>query len=689
MLLAYALGTAAMTWPLVTVLGQAIPGDGFDGWQNYWNLWWVKKALLDLHQNPFYSDVIFYPTGVDLYFHTLNIFNGLVSLPVQGVGNLFWAYNFIVFLAFALGGYGAYLLTRYVLGWVGLGKGPGREWAAFLSGCTFTFSPFHFAHLLGHMQVFSLEWIPFYVLAFLRATEPRQDRVRQQGEGTATKPWRRAVRPALFLILVGLCDWYYVMYLGFFSLLYLAYLAGARRLRWDTLQTSVGIAVLFGVVLSPILVPMVVTAQRETFMVPDPSQARALSADLLAFVTPSEFHPLWGKAVRPLAERFTTSTSERTVFAGFTVLALAFLGLLRRPRGLGFWWLSLLTFGLLALGPVLHVAGETRLGPGGWEIPLPYRLLHGLVPFMRITRSVSRFDAMVMLSLGVLAAGGFTALAQARRRPAAWGLAAVGLVCLEFLPAPYPISPPDTPAWYHELAREPGDFAILNLPMNWDRPRYLLYQTVHGKRLTSAYISRNDPSTLVERMAILQQFRHLGQDVIRQDLAAVAGTTFRYLNVRYLVADFYQMPGGEERERTLALLQEVVGKDTKPVYQDERLLAYRAPLDRRPAPVLILGPGWGALTPAGGLRAVEGEAELLFLAEEPAQVRLELWAYCPEGRVLEARRDGERLGRWETGPNGDPLVSDPIALAPGLTAVGLHTEGHGACWVSGMRLVPP
>ncbi|MGQ9713123.1 MAG: hypothetical protein ACUVST_00005, partial [Anaerolineae bacterium] len=99
--------------------------------------------------------------------------------------------------------------------------------------------------------------------------------------------------------------------------------------------------------------------------------------------------------------------------------------------------------------------------------------------------------------------------------------------------------------------------------------------------------------------------------------------------------------------------------------------------------------GWGALTPAGGLRAVEGEAELLFLAEEPAQVRLELWAYCPEGRVLEARRDGERLGRWETGPNGDPLVSDPIALAPGLTAVGLHTEGHGACWVSGMRLVPP
>lgn len=685
MLLAYLLSTVAMTWPLATVLGEAIPGDGFDGWQNLWNLWWVKKALLDLHQTPFHSDYIFYPTGVDLYFHTLNIFNGLVSLPVQGAGNLFWAYNFVVFLSFALGGYGAYLLTRYVLGRAGWGQGSPREWAAFLGGCVFTFSPFHFAHLLGHMQVFSLEWLPFYALAFLRAMEPLPA---QGGRRQGLEPWRRAALPALFLVLVALCDWYYVMYLAFFSLLDLAYLAGRRRLRLHHLQTSLGIGVLFALVLSPILVPMVVTAQRETFMVPDPAQARALSADLAAFVTPSEFHPLWGKAVRPLAERFTASTSERTVFAGFTVLVLAFAGLARRPRRLGFWWLSLAAFALLALGPVLHVAGETRLGPGGAEIPLPYGLLHRLVPFMRITRSVSRFDALVMLSLGVLAAGGLVAL-SGRRRGVGWGLAAVGLVFLEFWPAPYPISPPDTPAWYRDLAQEPGDFAILNLPMNWDRPGYLLYQTVHGKRLASAYISRDDPSTLVERMGILQQFRHLGQDIIRQDLATVAGTTFRYLNVRYLVADLYQMPGGEERERTLSLLQEVVGPAAEPAYRDERLLVYRAPLERPAAPVLILGAGWGRLAPPGGLRAVEKEGELLLLAEEPARVRLELWAHAPEGCVLEAHRAGETLGRWEIGPSGGLLVSNAFALAPGLTTVGLHTEGQGACWVSGMRLSEP
>ena len=67
-----------MTWPLARYAGRAIPGDSFDGWQNYWNLWWVKKALLELLLSPFQTDYLFYPTGVDLYFHTLNIFNGLI-----------------------------------------------------------------------------------------------------------------------------------------------------------------------------------------------------------------------------------------------------------------------------------------------------------------------------------------------------------------------------------------------------------------------------------------------------------------------------------------------------------------------------------------------------------------------------------------------------------------------------------
>jgi hypothetical protein len=56
-------------------MGEAIPGDGFDGWQNYWNLWWVKEALVGLVANPFHTDLLYYPEGPSLYFHTLNGFS--------------------------------------------------------------------------------------------------------------------------------------------------------------------------------------------------------------------------------------------------------------------------------------------------------------------------------------------------------------------------------------------------------------------------------------------------------------------------------------------------------------------------------------------------------------------------------------------------------------------------------------
>ena len=313
---------------------------------------------------------------------------------------------------------------------------------------------------------------------------------------------------------------------------------------------------LWAVLLSPVLIPMLREAGQSRFMVPDPAQSRMLSADLLAFMTPQEFHPLWGKWAQEQGKRFTASLSEHQVFAGFAVLALAALGALRAWRGrkpgrlrawVGLWLLALLTFVILALGPVLHIGGQTALLPGGGEIPLPYAWLVRVVPFMDISRSVSRFDAMVMLALGMLAALGLDGLI--RRLPGWRGqivaFAAIALIVFEFLPAPYPMSLPDTPEWYKTLAVDPRPGAVLNLPMNWDRPGYLLYQTEHGKPLSVAYISRDDPRTLTDRVPVLQHFRHLGPDILAFDLAAQGQQVLADLGVRWVTLDRYKMPGGE------------------------------------------------------------------------------------------------------------------------------------------------
>ncbi len=112
----YLLLTLGMTYPLVTQFGRAIPGDGFDGWQNYWNLWWIKTAVLEQHTHPWFTNLLYYPTGVGLLFHTLNAFNGFITLPIQLAFGLLPAYNAAVLFSFTLGGLGAYLLARYILG---------------------------------------------------------------------------------------------------------------------------------------------------------------------------------------------------------------------------------------------------------------------------------------------------------------------------------------------------------------------------------------------------------------------------------------------------------------------------------------------------------------------------------------------------------------------------------------------
>jgi hypothetical protein len=627
-LLGYLLLTLALTYPLVREFARAIPGDGFDGWQNYWNLWWVRVALLDQHTHPWFTDLLYHPTGVSLLFHTLNAFNGFTFLPVQLAWGLLPAYNSVVVFSFAVGGLGAYLLARQVLG------PTSSRWAAFAAGVIFTFAPYHIAHLLGHMQLIALEWLPFYALYLLRTVAAAG--MRQPNARLA----REAGMATLFLALVALCDWYYVFYCGILTAVALAWvvvtgLAADRRERpaaGRVVLTVAGMWLALVVLFSPLLVPMVREARQFEFMVPDAEQSRTLSADLLAFVTPQEFHPLWGEWARARAQVFKSTVSEHQVFAGYSVLVLALIGLFARgerrfPASTkGLWAAVLAVFFVLSLGPVLHIGGRTALLPGGGEIPLPYGLLAGL-PFVDIMRSVSRLDVMVMLALGILAAAGVAALAKGRAGRWAPGLA-VALIVFEFLPAPYPVSPPDTPQWYETLAGDDQTGSVLNLPVNWDRPGYLLYQTVHGKPLTAAYISREDPRTLIERAPVLQHFRHLGPDIIALDLAAQGRQVLADLDVRWVVLDRYKMPGGEERAYTEAAAAEIFGGQP-PDYEDERITAYAIREDAVAAaspaePYLVLGADWGPFDDASRTRSFTGAATVLVTAEQPGRAMLEV-----------------------------------------------------------------
>jgi hypothetical protein len=733
----YFAATLLFTWPLAGSLATAIPGDSFDGWQNYWNQWWIKLALVDRLTWPLHTDILYAPAGVNLYFHTLNPFNGLATLPVQLSAGLIPAYNAVVFLSWVLAGYGMFLLARWVLGV----RSAAASLAAFFAGLVYTLAPFHMAHLLGHMQVMSLQWLPFYVLYLLRAI--RQSQAAGMANAANLSWLRSGLLAGLFLVLNGLCDWYFVLYLLLFTGLALAWQWGAAlraqrpaagttarsaafslRVLWATIRPALTAAALFLMALSFWLVPMVYEVREFRFMVRPPADLYILSASVVDFLVPNRLHTLFrpdsftwiGNQIAPI--------SERTIAIGYVVLALALVAATAWRKAAAansqvvFWWVGALLFLVLALGPQLHWGNITweSIPPAvitGQEVPswTPYTLLNQLVPFMRISRSVSRFALMVQLCMAVLAAIGLQWLltwlvAKGRRPVIAWSVAggAIVLLMAEYWVAPYPLSPPDTPAYYEQLAADPDTRSVLNLPMNYDRPGYLLYQTVHGKPLAVAYISRDDPRTLTERAPVLQHFRHLGDDIIAVDPAIVASTVFADTEIGTVILDRYKMPDGLEREYTEALADRIFAGQ-EPIYADDRITVYR--VDNPGAgpapsqPYLQLGPrNWGprqvdendrpsrALT--GGPAAIE-----VVHAAAPVQVTIRYRTESP-GAAADAPRaaatvlslDGSsQLGELPFAPGGGEVTVD---LQPTTDAVGLALQPSpsGTVYVEQVRLEP-
>jgi hypothetical protein len=198
----------------------------------------------------------------------------------------------------------------------------------------------------------------------------------------------------------------------------------------------------------------------------------------------------------------------------------------------------------------------------------------------RMLRHPDRFNLMVMFCLAVVVGLACAELARrlhGRRRTAAT-LTLVALILFEYLALPYPTTDPAVSPFYHELARDPADYAIVELPMGRQRVKeYMYYQTVHGKRLAEGVVSRTPPEAyaFIEADALLSLLRS-GQAVkspafdVAAQQQALASQGFRYfvLHKDYLSVETLESWG--------ALL------GPEPVYEDERLIVYPVVLNVAP-----------------------------------------------------------------------------------------------------------
>jgi hypothetical protein len=719
----YSLLALVLTYPLALHFTTHVPGDGGDDPALAWNLWWVKYALLDLGTNPFHCDYMFHPIGINLAFYTLTVLNALLSIPLQGTLGLVPASNVVLLSSFVLGGYGTFLLVRHLL------AEKNALYAPFMAGLVYAFSSSKLFYVsLGQFNIASSQWIPFCVL-FLLKMHKRPQRLRYP------------LLAALFLLFQAWAEMTYASFLLVFVVILAVYefirgVGKTQLLDFDTLasirlrllspsrysisaktgtllflRNLILVGLLLAVGLAPILSAMIPDLLAEgDFFVQGSGFAEVFSADLMGFLVPTQLHPWLGSLVQGFA--FPHAKGQH-LFLGYTVLALALWAIvrLRRDAAVRFWTLSAGIFFLLCLGPSLRVNGADT------GLPLPFLLMQQL-PFFKGNRYPSRYSVLLVLSLAVLVGYAASRISERKSRftfhasrltfhasrftphasrftlhasrftPHACYLLWAILFTFEHLSIPLPLSDMRVPEVYRTIAAEPGDFAVLEVPLAWRNGFRItgthhaafmyaqFYQTVHRKHILGGNTSRNPEfkfqyfteAPVINSLIALETGHEIDQVTLERD-QALAPEVLRFLGVRYIVVHTLQTDDPQVTpERVIPYIEA-----TMPVerfYDQGSIVAYRVTLPP-PADEITLqqaqgtavdldsdlarlnrAEGWGRPTLLGqglsGYRWVERrEARLLVHLNGKAQ-RMWLRAFCPAwDQELTVMFNGRPLGPIE------------------------------------------
>ncbi len=362
---------------------------------------------------------------------------------------------------------------------------------------------------------------------------------------------------------------------------------------------------------SPVLIPILTQFLTDDFSLQGWGEAIPLSTDLLGWFTPTVLHPIWGGdlvaelrrvQLRALNLGVTGFRDINTVFLGWVSLSLAVIGVVAYRRRVRVWTWTALIFGIFTLGPFLQINGRYRFDLDGVEatFPLPFVLLHYL-PIIKANRAPNRNSVILMLALAVLAAYAIDWLqGQVRRRSASPALqsavpvALAGLILLEHLAVPLPLSDAVVPGLYDTIAADPRPVSVMHVPLGWrnsfevfgpERTQLQYFQTTHGKPMLGGNISRA-PDFKMEYFRRIPFFQAMtatqfGDDVSAETLAAAraqAAELMYLYNTAYVILMPpipQRFPFADHWQEAWAFAQDSLPLEAEPFYAADGIEAYR------------------------------------------------------------------------------------------------------------------
>ncbi len=555
-LFVYTLISIVMTWPVTANLrgGYTLFGSP-DEYMFVWGFWWMHYSLADLHTWPYHTNMLYYPFGTGLAFHTDTPLITLLFSPITGASGPAVAYNLAILVSFIFSAFSMYLLVNYLVR---------DKRAAFFGGIVFAFSTFKFMQAAGHIHIVSTEFFPIYVLFFiLMLREPAHRH-------------RYALFAGLSLGFVFLIDYYQTVYAMFFSICYLTYylfgkaganppangepsptpapveaatageaqltstdelpylapppsavhglttigtrpasrgslrlFAGRRLFNRKVVLSTVGLLAILGVVFLIIGSPLLYADYSDItngYYVKWGGED-IFYADMAGFFVP--YTPLLSNYVVAHLNALIIGPAgpEAVVYAGWAVIILVAIGTLRLTRrliGFRFWLVFILICYVFALGPQPHFLGTAL------PIPGPYALW-AQIPLLNNARIPSRFDLLITFAGGILVA--YTIRDLLTSIPQRWPRIKQGALAIAFLVLLTPLMllenlvMPLATQGYHlqeptaafaQIAADPSDGAVLDLPLDGanihDSIEHIMYeQTLHQKFAFSGSISRPLP----------------------------------------------------------------------------------------------------------------------------------------------------------------------------------------------------
>ena len=393
--LLYLIIALVMFYPITLHMGSVAPGSGGNTYQNLWDIWWVKYAVLDLHTSIYYTNMLFWPLGVNLVYQTMSPLAALISAPLQALGVVF-AYNVIFLVGFALSGAAMFLLADYLTE---------NRGAAFIAGLVFTFSTFHIAQAYAHLIFINIEFVPLFLYFLIRAMKERWSYTNIVGMSASfalAALMGNIEQNMMLLILLFLVAAIYAINKPTRPSVI------SRRFAFSIALFAVMAFVIGAWVFVPLANSVLKQGGLATANVMNTLEADGmLSHDLLSFFVPSYFNGVFS-AISTIPSIYNTffapDPPERVAYIGFTVIALALYGLYRNRRREALWLVLAVIFGWLTLGPHIQIAGIAT-------IPGIYYLYH-LLPAINIVREPGRFDLIFTMMMSILAAYGAKALME-------------------------------------------------------------------------------------------------------------------------------------------------------------------------------------------------------------------------------------------------------------------------------------